>query len=304
MLTTFSYIQHDSFVHRLDPRTKLIVLFAYSFAMLQTSNVWIVAAGFVLALLYFRASKLTWEETKSTWRLVLPLMLLLPVINYILAQGDVLQGLDPIAHIHVIFSVPFLGFLSHAPYFGTTSLVFSVESIVFFFTQLMRNISIATLAIIIPYTVDPGQIGVAFKGLGFPDTYAYAINLSFRFLPTIIRDFDTTMAAQRARGFELDKLRGGVVGKVARMTPLILPVVIGSILGAEDIINAMELRCFGVDKRSWLVELHMRRDDYWLTWACVLGFVALTVLNIIGIFYTQGPLHVIHIQGIPDFLYK
>lgn len=304
MLATFSYIQRDSFVHRLDPRTKLIVLFAYSFAMLQTSNVWIITIGFVLALLYFRASRLTWQETKSTWRLVLTITLLLTVGNYILARGDILQGLDPIAHMHIVFMIPFLGFLPHSPYFGPAPLVFSVESIVFFFTQLMRNISIATLAIVIPYTVDPGQIGVAFKELAFPDKYAYAINLSFRFLPTILRDFDTTMAAQRARGFELDKLRGGIFGKIVRITPLILPVVIGSILGAEDIINAMELRCFGVGKRTWLVELRMQRDDYWLVWACLLGFALLTALNIMGIFYTQGWLHVTHIQGIPDFMYR
>ncbi len=304
MLATFSYIQRDSFIHRLDPRTKLIVLFAYSFAVLQTSNVWFISVGFVLAMFYFRMSKLTWQETKSTWRLVLTITLLLTVGNYILARGDILQGLDPIAHMHVLVAIPFLGFLPHAPYLGPAPLVFSVESIVFFFTQLMRNISIATLAIVIPYTVDPGQIGVAFKGLGFPDKYAYAVDLSFRFLPSILRDFDTTMAAQRARGFELDKLRGGIVGKIVRITPLILPVVIGSILGAEDIINAMELRCFGVGKRTWLIELRMLRDDRWLTWACVLGFTLLTVLNITGIFFTQGWLHVTHIQGIPNFLYR
>lgn len=303
MLVTFSYIQRDSFVHRLDPRTKLIILFAYSFAVTQTSNMWIMAAGFILAFLYFIAARLTWRDTRSTWKLILWITFLLTTGNYLLARGNILQGIDPAPHQHILLSVPFLGFLSKPPYFGPAPLIFSVESIIFYFTQLMRNLSIAILAIVIPYTVDPGQVGVAFRGLGIPDKFAYAINLSFRFLPTILRDFDTTMEAQRARGFELDKLRGGVFGKVVRITPLILPVVLGSILGAEDIINAMELRCFGVGKRSWLTELHMKRSDRILTVVSIGGFAMMTLMTILGTFYSQGLLHITHVQGIPDFFY-
>src|SRR5437870_10309599 len=50
-------------------------------------------------------------------------------------------------------------------------------------SQGMRNFSIALLAVPIPYTTNPGHIGIAFKGLGLPDKFAYAIDLSFRFLP-------------------------------------------------------------------------------------------------------------------------
>ncbi|GCE15595.1 energy-coupling factor transporter transmembrane component T family protein [Tengunoibacter tsumagoiensis] len=301
MLTTFSYIKRDSFVHRLDSRTKIILLFAYSFAVAQTSNFWIIAGGFLLTIIYFCLSRLRWEETKSTWRLVITVSLILTIGNYLLSGGNILQEVDSY-NVHVLFSLPFLGFRSHVPYIGPAPLLFSVESIIFFFTQIMRNIGIATLGIIIAYTIDPSHMGVAFRGLGFPDKFAYAIDLSFRFLPTVMRDVDTTLAAQRARGFELDQLRGGPIGKVMRIAPLILPVVIGSILGAEDIINAMELRCFGVTKRSWLIELRMQRADIVLVTTAIAFFVLMTLLNIIGGFYGQGALHLTHIQGIPSFL--
>src|SRR5207302_6404039 len=132
----------------------------------------------------------------------------------------------------------------------------SSRSMISTLTPSMRNIRLAFLALPVKSTTDPGFTEVAFKGMGVPDKFSYAIDLSIRFLPTIVRDFGTTLDAQRARGFEIDKLRGGFFGKVAKLAPLLVPVVIGSIVGAEDIISAMELRCFGIGKRTWLTELH------------------------------------------------
>src|SRR5260370_39519174 len=105
-------------------------------------------------------------------------------------------------------------------------------------TQGMRNFRIAFLDVPIPFTTNPSHFGIAFKGMGISDKISYAIDLSLRFLPTTVRDFVTTLDAQRARGFEIDKLRGGLVGKVARLAPMIGPVVMGSLIVADDIINA------------------------------------------------------------------
>ncbi len=301
MLIAFSYIKRDSFVHRLDPRTKFVLLFAYGFSVTQTSNLWFVLSGFILAALYYRSARLKWSETKRPWIFILILTAVLVIGNYFLSAGGIVQGVD-LSHPHVLFTIPFLGFKRTLPFIGPTPLVFSVESMTFLLTQAMRNISIAFLAIPIPYTTDPGDMGIAFKGMGFPDKFAYAIDLSFRFLPTIIRDFDTTLSAQRARGFELEKLRGGLVAKTLRIAPMIVPVVIGSIVGAEDIVSAMELRCFGVGKRTWLLELHPRTIDRVLMTMAIVGFFAITALNIAGNFYAEGILHVLHVQGIPGFL--
>lgn len=116
------------------------------------------------------------------------------------------------------------------------------------------------------------------------------------------RDFGTTLDAQRARGFEIDKLRGGIFSKIARLAPMVVPVVIGSIVEAEDIISAMELRCFGVGKRSWFTKLHTRPLDRAIITLSILGFFCITILNILGNFITPGPLHILHTQGIPYFL--
>lgn len=301
MLINFPYVKRDTPIHRLDPRAKLLLLFAYSFSIVQTSNMWVILAGFILASFYYSQAHLTWKETRRPWTFILILVTILVIGNYFLSDGGIVQGVD-LTHQHILYQLPYIGLISHPPYVGPAPLIFSVESITFVITQLMRNISIAMFVITLPYTTDPSQLGVAFRGLGIPDKIAYAIDLAFRFLPSTVRDFSTTLDAQRARGFELDKLRGGLIGKTVRLAPMIVPVVIGSIVGAEDIISAMELRCFGVGKRTWYIELHARSFDRLVITLALLGFTLITLLNILGYFYGSGILHALHTQGIPAFL--
>jgi energy-coupling factor transport system permease protein len=301
MLINFPYIKRDTPIHRLDPRSKLLLLILFGLSAAQTSNFWIILAGFIGAVCYYSLARLKWSETKRAWIFIIALNVMIVVFNYFLSGGAIVQGVD-LSHQHVLFSIPFLGFKRTPPYVGPAPLIFSVESITFMITMGLRNFSIAFFAIPIPFTTDPGHIGVAFKQMGLSDKFAYAIDLAFRFLPTLARDFGVTLDAQRARGFEIDKLRGGIFGKIARLAPMVVPVVIGSVVGAEDIISAMELRCFGVGQRTWLTELHARRIDRVIITLCIAGFLLVTALNIVGN-YTSGPLHILHIQGIPGFLF-
>ncbi len=301
MLINFPYIKRDTPIHRLDARVKLIFLLLYGFAAAQTSNAVFMLCGLIMAVIYYRMARLKWSETKRAWYFIIFLNFMIIVVNYFLSAGAIVQGVD-LTHQHILFSIPFIGLKRYAPFIGPTPLIFSVQSITFMLTQGMRNFGIALLAVPIPYTTDPGHMGIAFKGMGLPDRFAYAIDLAFRFLPTVARDFGTTLDAQRARGFEIDKLRGGIFGKIARLAPMIVPVIIGSVVGAEDIINAMELRCFGVGKRTWYKVLHTRRIDRLLITLIISGFLIVTAWNILGNFYSGGLLHVLHTQGIPSFL--
>ncbi len=301
MLINFPYIKRDSAIHRLDPRTKILLLLTFSLCVVQSSNLWFNLAALIIALFYYIQAHLKWSETKRTWRFIIVFITILTTVNYFISGGAVVQGVD-LSHQHILFSLPFFEFKRGFPFVGPAPLIFSVESITFMLTQAMRFFSIALFAVPISYTTPPDRFGVAFKGMGLSDKFSYAVDLSFRFLPTVVREFGTTLDAQRARGFEIDKLRGGIFSKIARLAPMIVPVVIGSILGAEDIINAMELRCFGIGKRSWLIELHAKQADRILIALGLIAFVAVTTLNVLGYFFNSGPLHVLHTQGIPYFL--
>jgi energy-coupling factor transport system permease protein len=301
MLINFVYIQRDTPIHRLDPRVKFALLMAYALSVAQTSNLWFVLGGFAGTLLYYRASQLKWAETRRTWIFVLFLCFVFTVVNYFFSGGANVQGVD-LSHPHLLFFVPSIGLTGHWPFVVGTRLPLSVESVAFMLTQALRIISVVLLALPITYTTNPNQFGVAFRAMGLGDKVSYAIDLSFRFLPTTVRDFLNTLDAQRARGFEIDKLRGGLFGKVARLAPMLVPVIIGSLVGSEDIICAMELRCFGVTRRTWLIELQTRPLDRLFLWLSLAGLLLVTALNIAGAFVANGPLHVLHTQGLPQLL--
>jgi energy-coupling factor transport system permease protein len=142
----------------------------------------------------------------------------------------------------------------------------SVERIFFAMAQLLRVFSIAVLTILIPYSLNPAHYGITFSQLGLPDKLAYAMDLTMRYIPSFGRDFQLTLDAQRARGYELENLRGGIVAQVRKLIPLIVPVTIHAIVASEDIIDAMDLRAFGVRRRTWLEELVYQRRDRILIW--------------------------------------
>ncbi|MBC7344150.1 MAG: energy-coupling factor transporter transmembrane protein EcfT, partial [Clostridia bacterium] len=138
----------------------------------------------------------------------------------------------------------------------------TVEKIVFALAQMLRMLTIAILFIPVAFTFNPNHYGVTFRRLGLPDKVAFSIDLAFRFVPTLARDFSLTLDAQRARGYEVEKLSGGLIAQIRKMAPLIVPVTINAIVGAEDIVNAMDLRCFGLRPRTWLQELRYAPRDY------------------------------------------
>src|SRR6266516_6128947 len=154
MLINFPYIKRDSPVHRLDPRTKILLLFAFIFVITQSSNFWFVLAGFVAAIFYYGQAHLTWSETKTAWFYIIVLALVLIVTNYFITAGAVVQGLD-LSHQHIIYSLPFFSLTNKVPFIGPGKLVFSVDSITFMLTQIMRNISIGLFVVPVTYTIDP-----------------------------------------------------------------------------------------------------------------------------------------------------
>jgi energy-coupling factor transport system permease protein len=148
-----------------------------------------------------------------------------------------------------------------------------VERAFFAVSQFVRFGSLAIMTLLIPYSLDPALYGITFKGLGLNDKFAYAMDLTMRFIPTFARDFQLTVDAQRARGYELEKLSGGLIEQVRKMGPIFVPVVIHAIIGSEDIIDAMDLRAFGVGPRTWIDVLERKTRD-----RILIGFGVLILL--------------------------
>lgn len=208
-------------------------------------------------------------------------ILLFKVLIHAHGSSSLLASSFPYSHFGMcVFYSP--SFLFHYLYFLLPVLKVTVERAFFAVSQLVRVSSIAVMTILIPYSLNPALYGITFKGLGLPDKFAYAMDLTMRFVPTFGRDFQLTMDAQRARGYELEKISGGLIAQVRKLGPIFVPVTIHAIIGSEDIIDAMDLRAFGVGPRTWLDVLTYQLRDRILIAVGVLILIVSIVLGIMG----------------------
>jgi len=277
MLIAWRYRERDTLIQRLDPRARILFMLAMLFSVIQFWDLRILLVFLGIALLQFLLARLTWRETRRAWILISIIILIMTILTFFTGRGGTQYAYT---EEHLIRR---LGPLSLPIVKWQITVNITVEKIVFAVNQLVRMYAITVMAITVPYTVDPSLYGVTFRGLGLPDKFAYAMDLAFRFVPTLARDFAVTLDAQRARGYEVEKLSGGLIAQIRKLAPLLVPVTINAIVGAEDIIDAMDLRAFGVKPRTWVHQLTYKRADKALIALGVLIFIASTVLAFMGV---------------------
>ncbi len=266
MLVTWKYRPRNSLIEKFDPRARWIFSFLVLFSIIQFWDIRFLLFFFALAMGQYALTRLTWEETRRVWTFILILVVGIIALNALFTgrggPQSVLQG------GHVLWRVEWrvLGLTIHP--------TITVERVWFALSQMVRMLTISSLFLIIPYTMDPRLYGVTFRGMGIPDRFAFSMDLAFRFVPTLARDFSTTLDAQRARGYEVERLEGGLIAQIRKMAPLVVPVTMNAIISGEDITNAMDLRCFGIRERTWVHQLTYARRDYLLMAAGALLFLA------------------------------
>ena len=276
MLVTWKYRPRNTFIQSLDPRTRLIFMLCIILA-LTIPEIWdyrIVFPLFIISLTLFLMARIEWKDMRRPLLFIFILVFFIVGLNAIVfGRGGPSSVLDPSSP--VLFTVPFL-----IP--GTDwgwSVPVTVSKAWFAVVQIVRMLTMAILAIPIPYTMDPNIYGTAFKRMGASDKVSFTMDLAFRFLPTFARDLAITVDAQRARGYEMEKLKGGVAAKIRRLAPLIIPVTMQSTVTGEEVIDAMDLRAFGTAPRTWLAHLKYAPRDYVILGLGVAIFVACCVLK-------------------------
>ena len=264
----------NSLIQKFDPRAWLIFYACFLFSTLSFWDVRFLLPFWLLAVFVLLTSGVTWKEIRRAFLFIVGFVFFFALLTFLTGRG----GSEVYAQEHLIreFRAPF-------SIFGwVPTLKVTVERAFYAFSQLVRVSSIAIMTILIPYSLNPALYGVTFRGLGLPDKFAYAMDLTMRFIPTFSRDFQLTMDAQRARGYELEKIKGGLFEQVRRMGPIFVPVTIHAIIGSEDIIDAMDLRAFGIGPRTWLDVLKRDFKDRLLIWFGVAILVVSVSLNILG----------------------
>ena len=268
MLVAWKYHKRRSIIQWFDPRAWLTFYGCFFMSILGFWDIRYLLFFFAIAILVLLNSGVTWKEIRRAFLFIIIFIFFFSILTFLTGRGG--SEVYDVEHIIREFRAPF-------SIFGwTPTLKITVERAFYAVSQFVRVGSIAIMTILIPYSLNPALYGITFKGLGLNDKFAYAMDLTMRFIPTFARDFQLTVDAQRARGYELEKLSGGIVELVRKMGPIFVPVTIHAIIGSEDIIDAMDLRAFGVAPRTWIDVLTRETKD-----RILIGFgVALLVTSI------------------------
>jgi energy-coupling factor transport system permease protein len=260
MRAAFPYLGRGSWLARRDPRVLLLAAALFVFGVIQLRDARHLAIVLVAALGYYSLAGIPWKAVRLQWAYLLFVIFLFSLFNMLITGGRSGSFSDDETHVLVTL-----------PPFGTE---ISAEGISLMVSQILRFACIAAVSFPVAFAIAPGDLGVALRRLGLGDRIAVMIDLTIRFIPTLAAEFTETIDAQRVRGYDPMARGGGPIGRLRRMAPIFVPVTVGSIAGAEDTIDAMDLRGFGVGRRTWLRQLRFEGLD----WLVVGAFVAFTVV--------------------------
>lgn len=259
-ITLGQYYPVDSFVHRLDPRTKILLTILMIIAVFMVHS--LLGYALVLGFVYLSA-RVANVPFKMLMRGIKPLRIIL-ILTFLL-NLFFSNGTTPLVDWW-IFHISREG-LSQAVHYSLR-LIFLVLG-----TSLMTlTTSPIALSDGIELLLSP------LKKLHFPaHELAMMMSIALRFIPTLMEEADKIMKAQMARGADFES--GNLITRAKAMIPLLVPLFVSAFRRAGDLAMAMEARCYhGGENRTRLRKLEITRNDY-LAAAVMAGLLVLIVLE-------------------------
>ena len=243
-ITLGQYFPGNSPVHRLDPRTKLIMLVVYIVALFLAKS-WITYA-LMLAFLVFTV-KISTIPPKSIVRGMKPLVMILVftgVLNlFFTTDGEILVD-----------------------FWVITITTGGVQRAVFMMARILMLISGTFL---LTYTTSPIALTDGLEALLNPlkvikvpvHELSMMMCIALRFIPTLIEETDKIMCAQKARGADFES--GSIVDRAKALIPILVPLFISAFRRADELATAMECRCYqGGEGRTKMKLLRYHREDF------------------------------------------
>ena len=250
-ITLGQFFPGQSFLHRLDPRMKLILTFLYIVVLFLVPDFWGFLVVGVLMGTIVLTSGISFRVVVRGLKPILFIIVFTAFFNLLYGVGDPLFP-----------GVPWLAWLKTG---GVKNALFMIIRIVL----LILGTSYLT------YTTSPVMLTDAMerlfrplKWLRFPvHELAMMMTIALRFIPTLIDETDKIMNAQKARGADFET--GSIVRRAKALIPILIPLLVSSFRRAEELADAMECRCYhGGEGRT-------RFNVYTLGWR---DWIALSVL--------------------------
>jgi energy-coupling factor transport system permease protein len=244
-VTIGQYLPRTSPVHRLDPRTKILLV-----------------TGLMIVLFFVPAF--------AGFGLFAAFLLGLFVLGEI-PLGYALRGLRPVVFLlalTIVLNTFFAGGASGAELFRLGPLIATAGGLRTGLFVSLRLILLVAATSLLTFTTSPveltdglEQLLRPFRRLGMPaHELAMMMTISLRFIPTLLEETEKIMKAQMARGAEFG--RGSILHRARALVPVLVPLMISAFRRSEELALAMEARCYhGGEGRTRMNELRWRRAD-------------------------------------------
>ena len=259
-ITLGQFFPGDSFIHRLDPRTKLLMVVVYIVALFLASG-WV---GYGLVVVFLAVCvKISTIPLKSITKGLKPVMMIVVLtglLNLFFTPGT-----------HEIVNI-----------FGFSLTWEAVERAA---QMILRIMLLITGTFLLTYTTSPIALTDGLENLLSPlkvikfpvHELSMMMCIALRFIPTLIEETDKIMSAQKARGADFET--GSLMDRAKALIPILVPLFISAFRRADELATAMECRCYqGGEGRTKLKLLRYTRLDfiaYGVGAALILGVVFL-----------------------------
>ena len=255
-VTLGQYFPGETSVHKLDPRTKLVLVIVYIVALFLAKGAASYALVAACLLAVIGISKIHLKVIVKSLKPLLLIIVLTALLNLFYGSGE------PLVQFW-IFKITKEG----------------IENAVF---MVLRIALLVAGTFMLTYTTSPialtdglDSLLGPLKKLGAPvHELAMMMCIALRFIPTLIEETDKIMSAQKARGADFES--GNLLSRAKALIPILVPLFISAFRRADELATAMECRCYhGGDGRTKLHELRYVRRDWtaYILGACMLAGV-------------------------------
>ncbi|MBQ7962826.1 MAG: energy-coupling factor transporter transmembrane protein EcfT [Clostridia bacterium] len=252
-ITIGQYFPGDSFIHKLDARAKLIVVFLALVEIFLCKNFLSLALVVLFAIVSVAISKISFRVVFKGMKMIYFIIVLTSILQiFYNDEGTVLLDWWKIQI--------------------TTGGIFTA------IFMAIRIICLILVSSLLTYTTSPTTLTDGISRLLSPlnkikvpvDTLAMMMTIALRFIPTLIEEIDKIMNAQKARGADLDS--GNLVQRAKALIPIFIPLFVNSFRRAYELAFAMECRCYnGNNKRTRMKQMK-------LSWRDAVAFVIIAVM--------------------------
>jgi len=261
-VTLGQFFPGNTVVHRLDPRTKLLMVIVYIAALFTAKG----AVSYGIVFLFLAGS----------------------VMLSRIRVSALFKGLKPLLIIIILTAVINLFYSKGEPILQFWIFTITKEGILNAFFMVTRIILLIAGTFLLTYTTSPIALTDGIELLLNPlkkikvpvHELAMMMCIALRFIPTLIEETDKIMSAQKARGADFES--GNLLQRAKALIPILVPLFISSFSRADDLATAMECRGYqGGVGRTRMKQLTMAGRD-WLT--LVIGAALLAAVIVLRVF--------------------